>query len=239
MPSAEAYAVHGLMFVSNGFILTVKGMKRQRHMHIDAYVRSNAYLEGGIKLTGVGICTFMVVVFGTGMNNPLSTFGCIIMNIFVGLSGMTDLMLGKYKQTPLWSKNVMHIAALLSESLIFGINFKNFSNVDVHLYYCLVLIISFGIICELTEYTFRQTPTTTVCRGFLALLHGTWLLGLVSLENNPDHSYDISMQVNDVQQRFFVHILLTICLVVIIHQSMHICSKIKFILFRLLTHLFH
>ena len=235
MTSAEAYAVHGLMFVSNGLILTVKGMKRQRHMHIDAYVRSNAYLEGVIKLTGVGICTFMVVVFGTGMNNPLSTFECIIMCMFVGLSGMTDLMLEKYKQTPLWSRNVMHIVTLLSESLIFGINFKNFSDEDVHLHYCLVLIISFGIICEIAEYTFRQNPTTTVCRGFLALLHGSWLLCLALLRNNPDHSNGISMQVNDVQKRFFVHILLTICLVVIIHQSMHICSKIKFILSRMLA----
>ena len=194
MASSEAYAVHGMMFLAHGTIWVAKEIMRRQGQKSDEYSYNNILrydldTDGITKLFGTVFCAAVVYCAdeADGLVYHVTKLECILMYILVGISGIMDIMVAKFRRLPLWTRNAAFTSALLGESFVFVLNFKTFSDVDVHLHCALVLIISFAIIFELVECMFSQNTTTALTRGFLAIIHGSCLIGIAIMKNKQQY----------------------------------------------------
>ena len=175
MSSQEAYAIQGVAIITHAMIWILKVLKRRENVMAD-------YLEtGGLtKLFGVGLCTLVVLTVEEGEITvyPVRNPECIFMYTFIGISGIIDVLSGRHRLLPMTSRNTAYIFSLLVESVVFAMHIKAYSDADVHLHFGLLFVISCSIACEIAEcrYMLSLSTRTVLCREFLALFHGLWII---------------------------------------------------------------
>ena len=86
------------------------------------------------------------MIYTDGIIFCLTNWHCVLCRLCLLFSEILDIMVAKFRRLSFRTGNAAITSALLGESFVFIINFKSFSNIDVHLQCALLIVISFALI---------------------------------------------------------------------------------------------